>query len=59
MVVVPVEKIEEVLVASRKKEEYEIDRQSSMKKYKEMRLSKEDNLPNLAPKWVLDMISKL
>ncbi len=59
VVVVPVEKIEEVLVASRKKDEYEIERQSSMKKYKEMRLSKEDNLPNLAPKWVLDMISKL
>lgn len=58
VVVVPRNKIEKVLEQSRIKDLYEVERQETMKSYKEKRLRGEKDLPNLAPKWVLDMISK-
>lgn len=58
VVVVPRDKIEAVFSEARKKEVYEVERQSTMKSYKAKRENNEQDLPNLAPQWVLDMISK-
>lgn len=58
VVVVPLEKIEEVLKASYEKLSYENERHETMENYKKLRLNGDNNLPNLAPQWVLDMISK-
>jgi 4-hydroxy-4-methyl-2-oxoglutarate aldolase len=55
--VVPRERIEEVLAKAEKKVAYEIERRASISLYEEKRLKGEE-LFNLAPQWVLDMLGK-
>jgi 4-hydroxy-4-methyl-2-oxoglutarate aldolase len=53
--VVPKDKIEKVLIKAEKKLAYEIERRASISLYEEKRLKGEE-LFNLAPQWVLDML---
>jgi regulator of RNase E activity RraA len=55
--VVPKDKIEEVLIKAEKKLAYEIERRTSISLYEEKRLKGEE-LFNLAPQWVLDMLEE-
>ncbi|MDT4762649.1 RraA family protein [Sphaerochaeta sp. PS] len=55
--VVPRDRIEEVLQATQKKVSYEIDRRIAISKYEECRKNHTE-LPNLAPSWVTEMLSK-
>jgi 4-hydroxy-4-methyl-2-oxoglutarate aldolase len=55
--VVPKDKIEEVLIKAEKKLAYEIERRASISLYEEKRLKGEE-LFNLAPQWVLDMLEE-
>jgi regulator of RNase E activity RraA len=55
--VVPRDRIEEVLEASGKKVAYEIQRRDAIAEYARCRKEGEP-LPNLAPSWVIEMLSK-
>lgn len=54
--VVPREKIEEVLVEAEKKLDYEKKREKTIAEYKEKK-EKGEQLPQLAPQWVIDLMS--
>lgn len=55
--VVPRERIEEVLDLAEKKMNYEVKRRKAISNYVECR-EKDEELPNLAPDWVLEMLNK-